>query len=75
MRERLEAISEERFRELYRSFLAEPRSEEERGAFDEGIDLDSVLPAIQIVIATVSVILLRRLRRERSADDTPAKSR
>ena len=38
LRERLEAISEERFRELYRSFLAEPRSEEERGAFDEGID-------------------------------------
>ena len=37
-------------------------------AFDEGIDLDSVLPAIQIVIATVSIILLRRLRRE-SADD------
>ena len=31
-------------------------------AFDEGIDLDSVLPAIQIVIATVSIILLRRLR-------------
>ena len=37
-------------------------------AFDEGIDLDSVLPAVQIVIATVSIILLRRLRRE-SADD------
>jgi hypothetical protein len=32
-------------------------------AFDEGIDLDSVLPAIQIVIGTVSFILLRRLRR------------
>lgn len=32
-------------------------------AFDEGIDLDSVLPAIQIVIATVSIVLLRRLRR------------
>ena len=30
-------------------------------AFDEGIDLDSVLPAIQIVIATVSITLLRRL--------------
>lgn len=36
-------------------------------AFDEGIDLDSVLPAIQLVIATVSIILLRRLRQE-SAD-------
>ena len=34
-------------------------------AFDEGIDLDSVLPAIQLAIATVSVIQLRRLRRER----------
>ena len=33
-------------------------------AFDEGIDLDSVLPAIQIVIATVSIIMFRRLRRE-----------
>jgi hypothetical protein len=31
--------------------------------FDEGIDLDSVLPAIQIVIATVSIIVFRRLRR------------
>lgn len=38
-------------------------------AFDEGIDLDSVLPAIQIVIATVSIILLRRLRHVR-ADGT-----
>ena len=37
-------------------------------AFDEGIDLDSILPAIQIVIATISLILLRRLRRA-SADD------
>ena len=36
-------------------------------AFDEGIDLDSVLPAIQVVIATVSIVLLRRLRRERAA--------
>ena len=31
--------------------------------FDEGIDLDSVLPAIQIVIAAVNIILFRRLRR------------
>lgn len=38
--------------------------------FDEGIDLDSVLPAIQIVIAIVSIILFRRLRRE-STDGTP----
>lgn len=30
--------------------------------FDEGIDLDSVLPAIQIVIATISIILFWRLR-------------
>ncbi len=34
-------------------------------SFDEGIDLDSVLPAIQIVIAWISIILLRRLGRER----------
>lgn len=42
-------------------------------AFDEGIDLDSVLPAIQIVIATVSVILLRRLRRANAGEVTPPK--
>lgn len=35
-------------------------------AFDEGIDLDSVLPGIQIVIAVVSIILLMRLRRARA---------
>ena len=40
-------------------------------AFDEGIDLDSVLPAIQIVIATVSIILFRRLGRIRP-DGTPS---
>lgn len=40
-------------------------------AFDEGIDLDSVLPAIQIVIATVSIILFRRLGLVR-ADSTPS---
>ena len=33
-------------------------------AFDEGIDLDSVLPAIQIVIAAVSIIFLKRLRQD-----------
>ena len=43
-------------------------------AFDEGIDLDSVLPAIQIVIATVSIILYRRLRRQPIDDDTPRSS-
>jgi thiosulfate dehydrogenase [quinone] large subunit len=40
-------------------------------AFDEGIDLDIVLPAIQIVIATVSIILYRRLRPVR-ADSMPS---
>ena len=40
-------------------------------AFDEGIDLDSVLPAIQIVIAAVSIILFRRLRRKSADNDTP----
>ncbi|MEO8349805.1 MAG: hypothetical protein ABI610_12905 [Acidobacteriota bacterium] len=38
--------------------------------FDEGIDLDSVLPAIQIVIAAVSIIFLRRLRRDSLARTT-----
>ena len=36
-----------------------------KSGFDEGIDLDSVLPAIQIVIATVSILLLKRLRQQR----------
>lgn len=39
-------------------------------AFDEGVDLDIVLPAIQIVIATVSIILFRRLRRESAGGRT-----
>ena len=43
-------------------------------AFDEGIDLDSVLPAIQIVIATVSIILLRRLRRENADEVIPPRA-
>ena len=34
-------------------------------SFDEGIDLDSVLPAMQIVIAAVSIILYTRLRKHR----------
>lgn len=34
-------------------------------AFDEGVDLDIVLPAIQLVIATVSLLLFTRLRRAR----------
>ncbi len=34
--------------------------------FDEGIDLDSVLPAIQIVIAVISIIFLKRLWRNKS---------
>jgi hypothetical protein len=33
---------------------------------------DSVLPAIQIVIATVSIILFRRLRQERSHCSSPS---
>jgi len=34
-----------------------------RDGFDEGIDLDSVLPAIQVVIATVSINVFKRIRR------------
>lgn len=37
-----------------------------RSGFDEGIDLDSVLPAIQIVIAGVGIIHLKRLRQNRT---------
>ncbi len=36
-------------------------------SFDEGIDLDSILPATQVVIATVSIILLKQLRQKSSA--------
>ena len=43
-------------------------------AFDEGIDLDSVLPAIQIVIATVNIILFRRIRRDSTDNDTTGRS-
>lgn len=42
--------------------------------FDEGIDLDSVLPAMQMVIATVSIVLMLRLRRN-GADDGRRASR
>jgi len=40
-------------------------------ANDEGIDLDSVLPAIQIILAAVNIALFRRLDRSRH-DDTPS---
>lgn len=40
-------------------------------SFDEGIDLDSVLLAIQIVIAWISIILFRRLGREAAAGARP----
>jgi uncharacterized membrane protein YphA (DoxX/SURF4 family) len=43
-------------------------------AFDEGIDLDIVLPAIQIVIATVSIVLFRRLRRIRASGTQSTRS-
>lgn len=32
--------------------------------FDEGIDLDSLLPAIQLVFVGVGLVLMRSLRRE-----------
>lgn len=32
-------------------------------AFDEGVDLDVVLPAIQLAIASVNIVLFRHLRR------------
>ena len=43
-------------------------------AFDEGIDLDSVLPAIQIAIATVSIILFRRLGQSDASNDIETNS-
>lgn len=43
-------------------------------SFEEGIDLDSILPAIQIVIAAVSIVLLSRLRRINAGDPSPPTS-
>ena len=40
-------------------------------AFDEGIDLDSVLPAIHIAIAVVGIGLFNRLCREHANQPTP----
>ena len=34
-----------------------------KDSFDEGVDLDSILPAIQLVIAWISIVFLRRLGR------------
>jgi hypothetical protein len=39
-----------------------------KSGFDEGIDLDSVLPAVQLVIAWISLTLFRRLGREPVGD-------
>jgi glutathione S-transferase len=36
-----------------------------KDGFDEGIDLDSLLPAVQLVLVGVCVAVLRALRRER----------
>ena len=41
---------------------------------DEGIDLDSVLPAIQLVIATVTIIVFRRLRDKRLDTASPRRA-
>ena len=46
-----------------------------KSGFDEGVDLDSLLPALQLVLIVVSVGLLRSLRRSRrrsSDGDRPA---
>ena len=41
---------------------------------DEGIDLDSVLPAVQLVIATVTIIVFRRLRDPRLDTASPRRA-
>jgi hypothetical protein len=41
-----------------------------RDGFDEGIDLDSLLPAVQLVLVGVSVGFLRALRREHKPQPT-----
>ena len=42
-----------------------------RDSFDEGVDFDSVLPALQIVIVWMSLLHLQRLWRGRSSGDRP----
>lgn len=37
-----------------------------KSGFDEGIDLDSILPAIQIVTATICIICLKRFRQNKT---------
>jgi hypothetical protein len=39
--------------------------------FDEGIDLDSVAPLIQLAISGVALVMLRRVRTTRAASVTP----
>ena len=41
---------------------------------DEGIDLDSVLPALQVVIASVTIIVFRRLRDPRLDTASPRRA-
>jgi thiosulfate dehydrogenase [quinone] large subunit len=43
-----------------------------KDGFDEGIDLDSLLPAVQLVLVGVSFGLLRALRRERRTQSAAA---
>ena len=38
--------------------------------FDEGVDLDSVMPLIQLAISGVAFVFLRRLRAARPASST-----
>jgi thiosulfate dehydrogenase [quinone] large subunit len=40
-------------------------------AFDEGVDLDSLLPAIQLVLFVVSVRMLQRMRAQRPPEGQP----
>jgi len=43
-----------------------------KDGFDEGIDLDSLLPAVQLVLVGVSVAFLRTLRREQMPEPVAA---
>ena len=43
-----------------------------KDGFDEGIDLDSLLPAVQLVLVGVSLGFLRALRREHKSQPTAA---
>lgn len=40
--------------------------------FEEGVDLDSLMPTVELILLVVSIVAIRRLRRSRRGVDLPA---